>query len=182
MYFEVEKVERAREIMYKLAEGVNPFSGEQIGNGELLCDTRMTGCLNYIVEVLDNVLKRSKESRSKELKFVITPEQKSKVALPEGKIGVNEFSKRINECLNLDVSKRLTGVELNKRLKKLGILSEEHLEEGKIRTITNEKSAEYGFEMERKKYNGVEYDMVLINNAGKKYLMESLENIMAVEL
>ncbi len=88
----------------------------------------------------------------------------------------------MNLCLNPEGSKRLTGVELNKRLKKLGILAEESTEGGKTRTITNERSAQYGFEMGRKSYNGIEYDMVLINDAGKKYLLENLETIMAVEL
>jgi hypothetical protein len=182
MYFEIEKVQKARGVMQKLAEGMNPLSGEQIGKDDFLCDARMAGCFNFIAEVLESIAKHSNESQARELKFVITPEQKGKVALPEGKIGVNEFSKRVNECLNLDISKRLTGVELNKRLKKLGVLSEENLEEGRARTITNEKSTEYGFEMEKRKYNGVEYDMVLINNTGKKYLLDNLENIMAVEL
>lgn len=182
MYFEVEKVQKAKGIMQKLAEGINPLNEERIENSEFLCDARMSGCFNFITEVLDNVIKHRNESQSRDLKFVITPEQKGKVSLPEGKIGVNEFSKRINECLNLDVSKRLTGVELNKRLKKLGVLSEEQLEDGKTKTVTNEKSAGYGFELERKKYNGVEYDMVLINNEGKRYLLENLESIMAVEL
>jgi hypothetical protein len=71
---------------------------------------------------------------------------------------------------------------LNKRLKKLGILGEESTIEGKMRTVINEKSAQFGFEAERKSYNGVEYDMVVINNVGKKYLLENIENIMVVEI
>lgn len=182
MYFEAEKIEKAKGFMQKLAEGINPISGEIIQNDSMVSDVKLIGCFNFIAEVLDNIQKQGAEGRKRELQFVITPEQKSKVSLPEDKIGVNEFSKRINECLNLDVSRRLTGVDLNKRLKKLGVLSEEQAEDGKTRTITNEKSAGYGFEMEKKQYKGVEYDMVLINSQGKKYLLENLETIMAVEL
>ena len=105
-------------------------------------------------------------------------EEKKQVSFPEGKIGVNEFSKQVNLCIDLTKSKKLTGVELNKGLKKIGILSEKTMESGKTRTITNETSANYGFEMEKRNFNGVEYEMVLMNDNGKKYLLQNIDTIM----
>ena len=182
MYVEVEKIQKAKEIMHKVASGVNPLSGEQILNDGLLKDAEMVRCFCFVSDVLDNIAKGNYKNRGNALGFVITSEQKNKIVLPEGKIGVNGFSKCVNLCINQAESKRLTGVELNKRLKKLGILAEESTEGGKTRTITNEKSVQFGFEMIKKSFNGVEYDMVLINDIGKKYLLENLEIIMAVEL
>jgi hypothetical protein len=182
MYIEVEKIQKAKEIIHKVANGVNPFSGEQILNDGLLKDAEMVRCFCFVSDVLDDIARGNYKNRRNALGFVITPEQKYKIVLPEGKIGVNGFSKCINLCINQVESKRLTGVEINKRLKKMGILAEESTEEGKTRTITNEKSIQYGFEMVKKNFNGVEYDMVLINDIGKKYLLENLEVIMAVEL
>ena len=60
----------------------------------------------------------------------------------------------------------------------MGILSEIISDSGKTRTITNETSAKFGFEMEKRKFNGVEYEMVLINENGKKYLLQNIETIM----
>lgn len=71
---------------------------------------------------------------------------------------------------------------MNKKLKILGILSEEKLESGKTRTIINENSINFGFETDKKTYNGSEYDMVAMNDKGKKYLLDNIESIMkAVE-
>ena len=114
----------------------------------------------------------------KPTEFRISPEEKKQVSFPEGKIGVNEFSKQVNLCIDLTKSKKLTGVELNKRLKKIGILSEKTTESGKTRTITNETSVNYGFEMEKRNFNGVEYEMVLMNDNGKKYLLQNIDTIM----
>lgn len=182
MYIEVEKIQKANEIMQKMAKGMNPLSGEQIRDEGLLKDAEMVRCLCFVSDVLDHIAKGNYKNRGNTLSFVITPEQKSKIVLPEGSIGVTGFSKCINLCINQVESKRLTGVELNRKLKKLGVLAEESTAEGKTRTITNEKSAQFGFEMVKKIFNGVEYDMVLINDIGKKYLIENLEVIMAVEL
>ena len=182
MYYDLEKIKNTGEVLRKIAGGINPVNGEIIENNAVLNDTMVIRSLYFAADVLDNVADGVYSRRyNKTLKFVITPEQKSKVRFTEGKIGVNEFSRCINSCIDLTKSKKLTGVELNKRLKKLGILSEKNLEDGKTRTITNENSGKYGFESVRKSYNGVEYDMVVINDEGKKYLLDNIEKIMNAE-
>lgn len=182
MYIELERVEKAKEVIEKIAKGVDPLSGTQIHHDSILNDAKMVRCFYDVSEVLENVIKGNYSRRYKQLDFIITAEQKSRVVFSEGKIGVNEFSRCVNQCLNLNESRRLTGVELNKKLRKLGILAEARSEEGKIRTTTNDTSSQYGFELEKKKYNGEEYDKLVINDEGKKYLLDNLENIMAVDL
>lgn len=176
---EQQKIEKAKIILEKIAKGVDPLTGEQIEGDSFLNDPRMIRCFYFVAEVLDNVNKGVYSSRgNNSSKFFITEEQKRMVEFPPEKIGVNEFSKRINACIDPAVSKKLTGTELNKKLKKLGILSEEQYGNGKTRATTNDRSAEYGFELEKKSYSGVEYNMVVINDIGKKYLLENIEQIM----
>jgi len=54
-------------------------------------------------------------------------------------------------------------------------------EDGKKRTKINENSHQYGIETMRKNYNGVEYDMVCFNDAGKQFLLDHLEEIAAAK-
>jgi len=75
----------------------------------------------------------------------------------------------------------LTGTEINKQLKKMGILGEEKLDNGKTRTVTNEKSHDYGMEMEERSYNENKYEMVVFNDWGKKFLLENFEKIMGIK-
>lgn len=176
------KLEKAREILLKIANGIDPVTGVHIDEDSFLNDPRIIRCFYFVSEILENVAKGVySANREKLTEFVITPEQKQMVKLPEHKIGVNEFTKCVNSCLDPNKSKRLTGVELNKKLKALGILSEEKLESGKTRTTVNENSADFGFEAERKNYNGNEYEMVVINDKGKQYLLENIESIMATQ-
>jgi len=179
---EFEKIEKAKIILQKIAKGINPITGEQIEDNSFLNDARMIRCFYFVAEVLDNVRKGAYgPTKNKLTKFVITPEQKKRVEFPPNKIGVNEFSRCINSCIDLSISKKLSGVELNNKLKKLGILSEEPTAKGKTRTVINENSINYGFESERRTYNGVEYEMVVINDKGKKYLLDNIESIMGEE-
>lgn len=179
MIDDFDKMEKAKNVLLKIAGGVDPLTGEAIAENTFLNDPRIIRCFYFITEVLDDVMHGVyRKAGSRPLDFIITPEQKRRVNFPEGKIGVNEFSKQINQCIDSNASKKLTGVELNKRLKKMGILAEKNAGNGKTRTVTNQNSAKYGFEMENRQFNGVEYEMVVINDEGKRYLLDNIETIM----
>lgn len=175
-----EKLIKAKAILEKMANGINPINGQPIHDESFLQDPRMIRMLFYVSNVLQQVAD-GKIQKNRPRDFSITADEKSKVKFPEYKIGVQEFSKCINEVIDPNRSKKLTGVELNKQLKKLGILSEVPTEDGKMKTTINEKSKEYGIEIEHRNFNGREYDMVVFNYLGKKYLLENIEYIMSYE-
>ncbi|NBG88491.1 hypothetical protein [Isachenkonia alkalipeptolytica] len=170
-------IERTVSILENLAKGLDPGTQKAVKKDHILHDPEVIRSFYFAKQVLENVKKGTYNNR-KLTEFIITPAQKSKIRLPERKIGVNEFSRIINEHIDLHISKKLTGVELNRQLKKLGVLSEEVLEGGKKRTVTNKDSLGIGFETEKRDKNGNEYDMVVINTKGKAYLLENLEKIM----
>ncbi len=183
MISEFEKISKAKLVLEKVARGIDPLTGEEITEESFLHDPRISRCFTFVAEVLENVLNGVYSERASKIEqFVITPEQKASVVLTEGKIGLTEFTKCINECINLNFSKKLTNVELGKRLKKMGILGEVIGEKGKTRTVTNENSAAYGFETITRSFEEHEYQMVVINEQGKRYLMDHLEEIMSLEL
>lgn len=180
MQDEFDRIDKAKVVLEKIARGVDPLTGDPVGEDSFLNDARIVRCFYFAGEILDNVLNGVYSSRSsKSQGFFITPEQKERIRFTSGKIGVNEFSKNINECIDLSRSKKLTGVELNRRLKKMGVLGDADAGGGKKRTALSDESAKYGFEMERRSYNGVEYEMVVINDDGKRYLLDNIETIMA---
>jgi hypothetical protein len=179
MVTDFEKMEKAKQLLLKIAKGIDPLTGETFDENSFLSDPRIIRCFYYVTEVMDDVTKGVYGLVGQKPKeFLISPEEKMQITFPEGKIGVNEFSRQVNSYINPVKSKKLTGMELNKKLKKMGILSETITESGKTRTITNNISAEYGFEMEKRIFNGTEYDMVLINDRGKKYLLQNIDTIM----
>ncbi len=177
-----EKLLRAKEILRKTANGINPFNDEQIGGDSFLHDPRMVRCLYFVLEVLDCAIEGPiRTGLKKPSVFVITTEEKKMIELPQDRIGVNEFAKCVNKVLDLNRSKTLSGMEINKKLKKMGILGEEALPDGKKRTLLTARSYDQGVETEKRNYNGNEYEMVLFNEKGKKFLLDNLEKIMEID-
>lgn len=177
---EKSQVQKAKEILSRIIIGVDPVSGEVIARDSFLNDPDIIRCLYFITGILDGLLNGVYSKRSN-TPFQITAEQKREITLPEGKIGVNEFARCVNSVLDI-CDKKLTGTELNKRLKQMNILSENKGIDGKKNTVINDSSYLYGFDLERRSFNGREYDQVMINDSGKKYLMENLERIMGVKI
>lgn len=175
----IEKLTRAREILSHMAEGVNPLNGKPIDEKDFVHNPEIVRCFFYLSEVLKDVVESESRSYKKKLvSFSINEEEKRMVKLPEGKIGISDFAKCVNQVINPFKSKKLTGVELNRQLKKMGILSEGEADNGSTRTVTNEKSGEYGIESEARSYNGRQYEAVLFNEQGKRFLLDNLEKIM----
>jgi hypothetical protein len=108
----------------------------------------------------------------------MTEEQLSMIELPSGKIGVNTFARAINAVIDLNQSKKLKGLMINKKLKLIGILSETIDKDGKKRTTTNDKSEGYGIESVTKLFNGQEYEQVVFNDNGKEFLLKNIVDIM----
>ncbi len=179
MDLEKEKIIKAGEILNKMANGINPVNGAPIDGDCFLQDPRIIRCLFFGQQVLNKVVEGSINTGSRRTgQFIITAEEKSKVKFPEGNIGINQFAKCINSVIDLNRSRKITGVEINKQLKKMGILAEEPLGDGKKRTIINENSSKYGIVTEKRSHSGVEYDMVCFNDIGKKFLLDDLEKIL----
>ncbi|MDI9476717.1 MAG: hypothetical protein WBJ17_02690 [Natronincolaceae bacterium] len=177
MIYDIEKIEKAKAVLQSIANGKDPISGGAIEEGNFVNDPRLIRMFYFVAEVLDNVVKGN-YSRGKVSEFIITGEQKNDVVFTEGNIGVNEIAKCINQQINPLMSKKVSGMAINNGLKRLGILSEAIDDLGKKRTTTNEKSVDYGFQLEKRNYNGVEYYMVVIDDKGKKYILDNIEEIM----
>ncbi len=176
MQNELERLIESRNILYKLANGLNPADGTSLDNESLFNDSKIIRSLFFLVDHIDSEL--TEKGRKHRTSFHITGEQKCMVKLPDGNIGIKEFAKAINEVIDPKISKKINGTIVNKQLKKMGILSESKTEDGSIRTVTNENSEGYGIISEIRTFNNHTYEKVLFTDMGKQFLLENIENIM----
>lgn len=175
---EIEKLTNAKEVIEKITSGVNPLNEKEIEKESFIHDQSINAHLLYAAQKLSKLIAWERNKGLKNvLKFVISKQEMESIKLPDKKIGVNEFARCVNMVIDTNVSKKLSGAEINKKLKEMGILGE--VQEGKgFRTVTNESSAKYGIEVEKRRFNGQEYDAIVFNEEGKQFLLDNLEGIM----
>ena len=58
---ELEKLQRARMYINKLANGIDPLNGQSIESDSLLNNVRLSRCFFYVAEVLDSVIANNGE-------------------------------------------------------------------------------------------------------------------------
>ena len=68
---EREKIAYAKSFIDKMAEGINPLTGEQIPDGELLNNVRISRCLFYVSEILGKVISYEETPQKKAVKSKI---------------------------------------------------------------------------------------------------------------
>lgn len=178
MYQETEKLTKVKETIEKIASGINPLNGAKIEKGSFIYDDEVSGDLIYAAQKLNKLIAWEHNKQLKNvLDFVISKEQMENIKLPDKKIGVNEFAKCVNQVIDTSISRKISGVEINKRLKEMGILGEEQEDKHK-KTIVNDNSSKYGIEIEKRNFNGKEYEAIVFNEDGKKFLLDNLGKIM----
>lgn len=175
------KLLESKQVIEKLAHGINPIDGSAIVADHLLNKPQVIRHFFVLLNFLDSKLekKQKKTSRRKRPnKVVLTSEQLERVELPKGLIGINEFARAVNLVIDETVSKKLTGASINRKLKEIGVLSEEKINDNRKRTVVNSDSIAYGIESMEGFYNGEVYQRVVFNDIGKEFLLKNLIDLM----
>lgn len=176
MVTEKEKMKRAREIFSTIIQGENPFTYEELEESSFLHEPQMIRCLSYVNEVLSRDIEKYSRDEAR-LETVITAKNMKQAVFPEGDIGLSEFVRIVNATLDLEKMKKLSIVKFTAVMKENGILGERAEADGRKRTVCIEDSGQYGFYTVRAMYNGREYDKVMINEQGKKFLVENFAGL-----
>lgn len=100
---ELETIARAQMYLEKLANGVNPLNGEEVGENDVINNVRISRCLFYssgiLKQIVDNKGKFKVEMPERK-PFAITPEQLAHFEYAEFGVSISEFTKRINALID----------------------------------------------------------------------------------
>lgn len=124
---ELEKLQRAKKYIDKLANGINPLTDTEMTEDKTLNEVRISRCLFYVSEVLSRVIDNGGEVVRKvyvkQAPFTITPEQLAQVEISEQPVGVSIIAKRISAVVG-DGTKSLPATHISNWLLQKGYLSE----------------------------------------------------------
>lgn len=99
---ELETIARAQMYLEKLANGVNPLTGAEVGESDVVNNVRIARCLFYTSGVLRQIVDnngRFKIEKPDRKPFSITPEQLKRFRYSDYGLSVTEIAKRFNDLL-----------------------------------------------------------------------------------
>jgi len=177
---ELEKMQRAKMYLDKLALGVNPLNDEKMPADTLLNNARLSRLFVYVSGVLGCEIENNSR-RKPDLPFIMFPEQAASVALSDEPINVTELTKRINSVLDPDVSRKVMVKSITGWLLSKGFLSENTDSSGKKYRRETPRGETLGIKSELRSsvYSGVSYFFVLYGKNAQRFILDNLPEIMS---
>lgn len=181
---ELQKLQRAREYLQQLSQGIDPISHEALPEGNEITGQRLRNCFAYVAGVLGQVIENGgqvgRQTREKKAPFSISAQQLSQVELSDTPVSLSVVVQRINEAAGVDeTKKKLTHPPLANWLIKKGFLQEANSIQGHKTKIPTLKAELIGIKrVPRHDAAGKNYWVNLYTREAQQFLLDHLEQIL----
>ena len=177
----LELLKHAKGYIEKLANGINPLTGEIVPDNELINNIRISRCLFYVNEVLGEVYENGgiNKSRGKRatIPFNITKEQLSNYQYDELDLPISQIVSKINYLVDNPNMKTLKTKDVCNWLVSLGILEEITKGNKKTKIPTNEGETLGMYLEHRFGYYG-EYDIVMYKKETQAFIIDNIRSLL----
>lgn len=179
MVTEMDKLERAREYLEKLAEGTDPLTGQELPQDTVLNNLRLSRCFFYVAGVLGKVIANGGNigrAAGGQIPFYITEAELAKVSISDTLVPVSIFVKAANEAVSLPARKKLSVLSVTNWLMKEGYLKTVEAEGSHKRTLTD-KSESIGMSCELREGARGTYEIMLYDTQAQRFLLDNIKHI-----
>lgn len=181
---QIEKLLHTKSLIDKLAEGINPLTGQKHDEDCLLNEASIIRGFFHASQVLDRVIQNGGVvgyGRKQNLKpFTITAEEKANIPISEEPISVSVLVRNINSVTATLSMRKLTATQVTSWLEQSGFLSTVVNAEGKNQRVPTDNAELIGIsQVERINATGATYLMNLYNTEAQRFILDNLDSIIA---
>lgn len=184
---ELEIMIRAKQYIDLLAKGINPRTGENVGETDVVNDPNVIRCLYYVSGVLQKVIDNGGEVASKAAKkkkrselpdFDLTDEQKSALIPKATQQSVSRIAASINELIDSEKMKKLKASTISDWLVSIGMLKSVEQSNGKHRKVPTNEGIYLG--MHEKEFvdgSGVVQLYTAYDTTAQQFIFDNLDSV-----
>lgn len=179
---ELEKMQRAKMYLDKLANGINPIDDTVAADEDIINNVRLSRCFFYISDILQQVIENGgiiQKAKSTPLPPFFLTEEQRKQYVPSGRpMAVSDIVKVLNELTEPEQCKTLSASRITEWLVHLGVLEVREDSNGKKKKYPTPQGGELGITMETRNGMYGEYTVVLYNKSAQQFIADNLEAMM----
>ena len=176
---EIDKLKRAKLYMNKLSNGVDPNSGMRVHEDDIVRDSRVIACFEYISRVLEWEIE-SFENRpappEKQIRrrVFINDDQFSQLQLNYGECKVSNIANEINRVIADNGTKKMQAAWINDWLESIGMM----IKNADGRRVVTSAGEEIGITSHLKtSLRGTEYYLNLYSVQAQSFIFDNLRAI-----
>lgn len=181
----IEIMQRAKAYIEKMANGVNPITGQPIPEYETLNDVRISRCLFYVADVLRQVIENGGEvaakKSSKKQPFMIIREQLQQFEFSTKPIPVSEITRRINVLVDHNDMVNLKYKSITDYLINSGLLALVEFHDGSKGREPTAMGRQIGISVEERMGQQGVYRVVVYNEEAQHFILDNFEGILELD-
>lgn len=179
---ELEKMERARMYLDKLANGIDPITDEELPDDTVLNNVRLARCFFYASDVLRRVIENGGEIKAakkpKRVDFALPPEQRAAIQISKTPISISDLVEKLNAVIDTAVMKKVTTTAITNWLLEMGFLQKVVNESGKNNRLPTEQGESIGLRSEVRRTIHGEFPIVLYTPEAQTFVLDNLGAIL----
>ena len=174
---ELETMQRAKMYLDKLSGGIDPITGNQVPEGDLLNNVRICRCLHYVSGILEQVIANGGAIGEK-APFAISREKLSGIVLSQQPIRISDFTEIINRAADDPSRKKLKATDITNWLLERGYLQKELGPDGKQRRAPTELGLRSGIQAQMLQGQNGYYLSISYDANAQRLILDHLEEIL----
>ena len=191
---ELEKIAYAKTFIDKLANGINPLDDTQVSDEDIINHVRVSRCLFYVSELLQNDIDRLSKERTQKYKerrkrkppFFITLEQLQDFEYSREPISVTILTKKINWVVRKDIEenkmKKLSYRLILQWLLNIGMIEYREWRDGEMKRFPTEEGLDIGLVL-----GGMEkYDdyapVIYYSEKAQRFIIDNIDAVLATKI
>lgn len=181
---ELETIQRAKMYIDNLANGINPLNGQHLPEEDIVNNVRITRCLFYVSNVLQQVIQSSgivgKQTKPKKQPFNLDVADRLKIEISETAIPVSEITKRINSLIDAETMMLLKYQSITGWLLNAGFLTARPDYDGKMKKYPTEAGNRIGIQIEHRIGIRGDYDVIVYSPQAQQFIVDNLDGIIGL--
>ena len=182
---DLEIMQYAKEYLDKLARGIDPLTGREVPEGEIINNVRISRCLFYVSDVLRQVIENGgiqvKSVKSSEkAPFVLSFEDRARYPFGDWPVTVSVIAQRLNELVDLSTVQKLKTTSITAFLMQSGLLFEEESSNGSKNKRPTEAGKNLGITTAVRNGQNGEYTAVIYSKEAQQFILDNLDAIAAI--
>ena len=184
---ELEKIERAKMYMDKLANGMNPIDNTMVPDEDIINNVRLSRCFFFVSDVLRQIIENGGITSSvagkkiKKIPLSIPFDKRSRFDYSEKPISASEIAARVNALVDTENMKKLTYSGILSWLTEIGMMEWALTPDGKRTKHPTPMGKENGISIEDRIGNNGSYQVVVYNSQAQHFIVDNLDAILASE-
>lgn len=184
---ELEKIERAKMYIEKLANGINPIDNTIAPDEDIINHVRLSRCFFFVSDVLGQVIKNGgtkatvDRKKSQKLPLEIPFEARNQFHYSEKPITASEIAKRVNDLVDNENMRKLTYSDILTWLTEIGMTEWAYTSDGRHTKRPTKIGIENGISVEDRTGNKGNYQVVVYNTAVQHFIIDNLDAILAAK-